>query len=101
MHVDIPKRQSPRQNFNYFEQCLTCRHLQKRGRRQADDQFLSIPKGQSSDLDPTDPVKKTIGQVLSLKGPKQDYEAKSAQYLASYEPKGASFSWSFIALLKG
>jgi len=55
--VDTPKRQTLRQLFNWFERCQTCRHLQKTSSRQASDQFLPIPKGQSSDLDPTDPVK--------------------------------------------
>ena len=59
--VDTLKRQTPRHYFNLSEQCLTCQHLQMTSRRQADDQFLLIPEGQSSDLDPTDPVKQTVG----------------------------------------
>jgi len=52
-------------------------------RGQADDQFLPILKGQTNDSNLTDPVKQTVSQVLSLKRPKQTYEAKSAQHLAS------------------
>jgi len=33
-------------------------------------------------------MKQTVGQVLLLKRPKQAYEAKSVQHLASHEPKG-------------
>jgi len=36
------------------------------------------PEGQNRNLDPTDPVKQTAGQVLILKRLKQVYEAKSA-----------------------
>jgi len=39
---------------------------------------MPIPEGQSSDLDPTDPVKQTVSQVLPLKRPKQAYDAKLA-----------------------
>jgi len=60
--VDTPKRQTPRQHFNRSERCLTCRYFLKTSQRQADDQFLPIPKGQSSNLDPTDPIKQTVGQ---------------------------------------
>jgi len=45
-------------------------------RRQVDDQFLSTPEEQSSDLDPTDLVKQTVDQLLPLKRPRQAYEAK-------------------------
>ena len=69
--VDTVKRQTLRQLFNRSEQCLTCQHLQKTSRRQADDQFLPIPEGQSSNLNLTDPVKQTVGQVLPLKRPRQ------------------------------
>jgi len=37
--VDILKRQTPIQLFNWSERCLTCRHLQKTSREQTDDQF--------------------------------------------------------------
>ena len=86
--VDTLKRQTPRQPFNWFEQCLTCQHLQKPSRRQADNQLLPIPQRQSSDLDPTDPVKQTVSQVLPLERSKQAYEAKSIHYLTLNEPKG-------------
>jgi len=49
---------------------------------------MPTPEGQSSDLDPTDPVKQTLGQVLPLKRPRQAYEGKFAQHLASHKPKG-------------
>ena len=60
--VDTQKRQNLEQLFNRSERCLTCRHLQKTSRRQADDQFLAIPEGQIGDLDSTDPVKQTVSQ---------------------------------------
>jgi len=54
--------------------------------------FLPILKAQSNDSNLTDPEKQTVSQVLLLKRPKQAYEVKSVQYLASHEPKGiASF----------
>ena len=62
MSVDTQKRQNLRQLFNQSERCLTCRHLQKTSRRQADDQFLPIPEGQISDVDSTDLVKQTVSQ---------------------------------------
>jgi len=37
-------------------------------------------------LDPTDPVKQTVGQVLPLN--KHAYKAKLVQHSASPEPKG-------------
>ena len=58
--VDTLKRQTSRQHFNRSERCLTCRYLQKTSRIQADDQFLPVPEGQSSDLNPTDPVKQML-----------------------------------------
>ena len=36
---------------------------------------------------PNDPVKQTVSQVLPLKRPKQAYEDKLVQHLASHEPK--------------
>jgi len=48
-------------------------------------------EGQSENLGLADLVKQTTSQVLLLKRPKQVYEAKSAQYLTSHEPKGTSF----------
>ena len=59
--ADTLKRRTPRQYFNQFERCLTCQHLQKIRCRQADDQSVSILEGQNNDLDPTDPVKQTVG----------------------------------------
>jgi len=50
--VDTLKRQTLKQLFNQSKRYLICRHLQKTSRRQDDDQFLSIPDGQSSNLDP-------------------------------------------------
>ena len=41
---------------------------------------------------PNDPVKQTVSQVLPLKRPKQAYEAKFIQHLASHEPKGLASS---------
>jgi len=34
----------------------------------------------SGDLDPTDPVKKTVGQALPLNSPRHIYEAKCVQH---------------------
>jgi len=56
--------------------------------RQADDQTLPILKRQSNDSNLTDPVKQTVSQILPLNRPKQAYEAKLVQHLASHEPKG-------------
>ena len=54
----------------------------------ADDQFLPILEGQSTDSNFTDPVKQTVSQVLYLKKLKQVYEIKSVQHSALHEPKG-------------
>jgi len=69
--VETLKRQTTRQHFNQSEQCLSRRHLQKTSCRHADDQFMPTPHGQINDLDHTDPVKQTVGQVLPLKRPRQ------------------------------
>jgi len=86
--VDTLKRQILRQHFNRSKQCLNLSTFQKTSRRQADDQVFPILKGQSNDLNLTDPVKQTVSWVLPLKRPKQAYEAKSVQHLASHEPMG-------------
>ena len=46
--VDTQKWQNLRQFFNRSEWCLTCRHLQKTSRRQADDQFYPSPREKST-----------------------------------------------------
>ena len=84
--LTLKKIKTLRQYFNRSEQCLTYRYLQKISHKQADDQFMPIPKRQGSDLDPTDLVKQTVGQVLPLKRPKHAYNAKLAQHLALHEP---------------
>jgi len=45
---------------------------------------LSIPEGQTSDLNSTDLVKQTVNQVLPSK---EAQKAKCAQNLASLKPK--------------
>jgi len=85
---EVPIDTLKRQNFNQSEQCLNLSTFIKDKSRKADGQVLPILKGQSNELNLTDPVKQTINQILPLKRPKQTYEAKSVQHLASHEPKG-------------
>ena len=49
---------------------------------------MFTPKGQSSDLDTTNLVTQIVVQVLPLKRPRQAYETKFVQYLASHKLKG-------------
>ena len=73
--------------FNQSERCLTCRHLKKTNRGQADDQFLPISKGQSSDLDSTDPVKQTVRQGCLWRGQRRPMKLGLIKHLASHKPK--------------